>query len=304
MERRKRYIPFTIIFDKSNINKLMITMKTMDDKKWIIKPENGLSRRGISVINNWLELRDYINKTHINDWVLQEYIGNPLLLNKKKFHFRVYAIFIKTENNVSVYIKNNGFIYTANKEYLEVMNDNDRLLSGESSKDNVYYFPKDIINLVGIQNYRKYIFPQFIKIVKETIFSTIDTLKCPNLKNKNHKCFKIFGYDILIDNNLKCYLAEINARNISYKYPSKNFIKTFYDDILKLVLSNKSLSNKELKSMNLPFERLIYKKDNDLIEEFKENSNPHKLLLNDSRRNIYFIIVILLLIFFIIIINK
>lgn len=302
--KKKRYIPFTIAFNKKEIDRLMITMNKNKDKRWIVKPENGTFRRGITVLNNWLELKEYVSKYNLNNWIIQEYIEDPLLLNKKKFHFRVYALYINNKVSTSIYILNYGFMYTANKEYQIEPIDLDRLLSGESSKNNVFMFPNDIISLIGIQNWRKIVKPQFIKIIKETILSTIDTLKCPNSNNLDYKCFKFFGYDILIDNKLNCYLAEINARDITFKYPSKKFIKTFYDDMLKLVLLNKSLSNKELKSMNLPFERLIYKNDSNLIEEFKENSNPHKLLFNDSRRNIYFIIVILLLIFFIIIINK
>jgi hypothetical protein len=76
------------------------------------------------------------------------------------------------------------------------------------------------------------------------------------------------GYDILIDKDFKCYLAEINARNVSYKYPNEEFRKSFYTNILKLVRSNNSLSTQELRAQGIPYERILFKNDNNIIEGF------------------------------------
>ena len=76
------------------------------------------------------------------------------------------------------------------------------------------------------------------------------------------------GYDILVDKNFKCYLAEINARNVSYKYPNEEFRESFYKNILKLVRSNTSLSNQELREQGIPYERILFQNDGNIIEGF------------------------------------
>jgi hypothetical protein len=139
------------------------------------------------------------------------------------------------------------------------------VLSGESSKDNVFYIPEDIINNFGKKVWEDKIYPQFIKITRETLKSALEHLQCPAVKQK---CFKIMGYDILIDKDFKCYLAEINVRDVTYKYPNEEFRESFYKNILKLVRSDTSLSNQQLRTQGIPYERILFKNDSNIIEGF------------------------------------
>ena len=75
--------------------------------------------------------------------------------------------------------------------------------------------------------------------MKETVDSVKNKLKCYNTNNNNFLCYKLFGYDILIDDKFRLYLGEINARLITFKYPPINFKKKFYTNILDLILYNK-----------------------------------------------------------------
>ena len=104
------------------------------------------------------------------------------------------------------------------------------VLSGENAKENVFYTPEDFISKFGKKTWDNKIVPQFVKIARETMKSALEHLQCPAVKQK---CFKILGYDILVDKDFKCYLAEINARNVSYKYPNQEFRESFYKNILK-----------------------------------------------------------------------
>jgi len=263
---RPVYIPMTVSFTRDNIDTIQNLFQ--GNKKFIIKPENGLSRGGVCIIRNHLELIQHLgNQNKYNDWIIQEYIDNPLLFQDKKFHFRVYIIYIQTSEFQAAYIGKKGFIYTANKPFNPDTIENDVVLSGENAKENVFYTPGDFIKEYGKQVWDNKIFPQFIKITRETIKSTLDHLKCPAFKQK---CFKILGYDILINRDFTCYLAEINARNVSYKYPNQLFKDSFYSNILKLVLSDKSLSNQELLKIGLPYERILFQNDGNIIEGFND----------------------------------
>jgi hypothetical protein len=261
---RPDYIPMTASFRRENIDTIQSLFE--GTKKFILKPENSLSRRGVAIVRNHLELIQHLgNFPDYDAWIIQEYIDNPLLFNDKKFHFRVYVIYLQTSEYQAAYLGRKGFIYTANKQFRPDTIDNDVVLSGENAKENVFYTPEDFINKFGKNIWDNKIVPQFVKIARETIKSALEHLQCPAVKQK---CFKILGYDILIDKDFKCYLAEINARNVSYKYPNEEFRKSFYTNILKLVRSNNSLSTQELRTQGIPYERILFKNDNNIIEGF------------------------------------
>ena len=61
-----------------------------------------------------------------------------------------------------------------------------------------------------------------------------------NSKNLNYQCYKLMGYDFLIDENHKVYLGEINVRIISIKFPPKDFKMKMYNDILDIVFYKKT----------------------------------------------------------------
>lgn len=284
---RPKYLPYTVSFSLDTIDKVQnVFLENPREslKKFIVKPENGLARGGIGVIRNHLELIRHLGEYKYKDWILQEYIDNPLLFKNKKFHFRVYVIFIQTEKWQAVYIGKKGFMYTANKDFRPNTIDNDIVLSGESSPDNVFYIPDDFINEYGKKVWDKTLYPQFVKICRETVRATLDQMKCPASKQK---CFKILGYDILVDRNLQCYLAEINARNVSYKYPNEKFKKSFYKPILKLVLAKNALTNQQLKEKNIPYERILYQFDGNVIEGFNGNIKEYGKINQNGFMNSY-----------------
>ena len=295
-KKRPDYIPLTISFNHNSLEELkqlFVSNPREDPPVYIVKPENSLSRTGVGVVRNYLELMSHLDHySDYQEWIIQDYIDNPLLFNNKKFHFRIYIIYVQTENSTTAYLSKNGFIYTANKEFETDTFDPNIVLSGENSKNNVFYIPEDFTRSFGKQVWDNMVFPQIVKITRETIRSTVEHLKCPA---KKQKCFKILGYDILINKDFKCFLAEINARNVSYKYPNQKFKDTFYKNILKLVLSKTSISTPELIKAKLPYERIFFKNDGTIIEGFN-NFKSQKTFYN-YYRNIFFPFLMLILIF-------
>ena len=295
---RPDYIPLTISFNRNSLEELkqlFVSNPRDDPPVYIVKPENSLSRTGVGVVRNYLELMSHLDHySDYQEWIIQDYIDNPLLFNNKKFHFRIYVIYVQTENSTTAYLSKNGFIYTANKEFESDTFDPNIVLSGENSKNNVFYIPEDFTRSFGKQVWDNMVFPQIVKITRETIRSTVEHLKCPA---KKQKCFKILGYDILINNDYKCFLAEINARNVSYKYPNQKFKDTFYKNILKLVLSKTSFSTPELIKAKLPYERIFFKNDGTIIEGFTNQKFKSQKTFYNYYRNIFFPFLMLILIF-------
>mgnify|MGYP003682035655 FL=1 len=256
------YIPRTYLFNRSNINYLKNVLKS--SKKYIIKPENGLSIKGVTIINDYTSLYNEIkNSQYKCNWILQDYVENPLLYNGRKFHFRIYVLLVRDSYELKVHMYNKGFMYFANKKYKINSIDNESHLSGESSRNNVKVYPEDFSGYFGDQ-YIQTINDQLRKIIKNTIEPVAVYLKSKNENIPGFKAFKLLGYDILIDKFNKCYLAEINTRQISLKYPPPEFKKEMYTHLLYIIhypnkptefthvntITNKVIIKKSIKNPN------------------------------------------------------
>jgi len=55
---------------------------------WIVKPGRKSRGRGIEVFKSHSEIMAYIKNNSGSKWVVQKYIENPLIIEKKKFDIR------------------------------------------------------------------------------------------------------------------------------------------------------------------------------------------------------------------------
>lgn len=272
-KKRPDYLPFTLAFNRNTMDEIATLFKGNprdSPQVYIVKPENDSFRNGVGIVRNKLELMAHMDNFYMyDDWIIQDYIDDPLLIHNRKFHMRIYVIYIQTKDYQCAYLSDVGFIYTSNKDFTKETFENDVVLSGESTPKNVYYIPDDFYRNFSKKTYDEVVKPQIVKITRETLMATLDLLKCPQ---EEQKCFKIMGYDILINNEYKCFLAEINVRGVTYKYPNKKFLDSFYRNILKLILPESPPSNKELSEKNVPFERILYNRNGVISENFSNNN--------------------------------
>lgn len=232
------YIPETYLFTKRSLHNIKYLFNDKN-KKWIIKPINSLEQRGIKVIESYESIFNWIKNYRYFKWIIQKYIDDPLLINYKKIHLRIYVIIIVEKNIIKCYIYKNGIIYTAKYKYDKHNLSSEVNISSGSNTDNFYKYPDKLIDQIGKNNYLNIILPQIKKIIHHTLNASKNKINCPNNHVKNSKCFKLLAYDFLIDKNLKIYLGEINARFTPFKYHTKNFKNKFYNNILNLVIENK-----------------------------------------------------------------
>ncbi len=250
------YIPKTYLITTAmiNSNDKKVTDKFKDlfknKKKWIVKPENASFRAGIKVVDSYNDMTEQIGQYINSNWIIQDYIDNPLTIEDRKIHLRIYVLLIKTKKYAQVLIFNKGYIFLAKTKYNKKVLSEDSNLSGGDSKEQMRLYPHRLIKDYGEEVYKK-ISNQINIIVKETMDATIDNLSCVNSEISKYKCYKFLGYDILIDNKFKAYLAEINSRTVNVKFP----IKDMYENILSIVLdkTNGPLSNDYLLKNKMNF---------------------------------------------------
>jgi hypothetical protein len=226
------YINIYDIFKEKN-KYLKICKGWFDKYKILIfKPILGLKGENIEVFNNFNTFEKFINNllkklyqklkdfniekynkmgvikqylTYNIEWVLQEYINNPLLYKGLKFHLRGYFVYHYLDGVKKGYLLNNTTIFTAKEKYKKDDYKNKFIHDTHAKytlKDIAFY--DNISDIIGKENADN-VFKQIIHIFKN-VFKIINS-KC-YLGTKN--CFNIFGFDAIITDDFTVKIIETN----------------------------------------------------------------------------------------------
>jgi len=103
-------------------------------KLWIVKPGERSNRgKGIDIcedlsqINQIISSRSMHKNGKIKTYILQSYIENPLLYNKRKFDIRCYVLMTNFNKNLKAYWYKEGYIRTSSKDF-SLKNLNNKLI--------------------------------------------------------------------------------------------------------------------------------------------------------------------------------
>ncbi|OTF82330.1 tubulin polyglutamylase TTLL1-like protein [Euroglyphus maynei] len=224
--------------------------KNIIPKMFICKPPASARGQGIDIVTNLEELHALMsqqncitnsNSNNINgstsrkpkvSMVVQEYISNPCLLhNDAKFDLRVYVL-ITSILPLRVYVYDEGLVRFAANRYSnsvdDIKNQFIHLTNYSVNKNCVEYIPSSNVDSQDGHKWtlktlwkhlsmtRKldvdHIWQQIIDLIIKTVISAesnILTLLKQNLKNRR-SCFELLGFDIILDENLKLWLLEVN----------------------------------------------------------------------------------------------
>lgn len=204
-----------------------------------------------------------------NEWVMQKYITNPLLFNGKKFHIRTYFFYYRYQDPISKNIIKKGYLYklgniwTARNKY--VQGDYYNLSIHDSrgrNTEQAYFFPDDFSTYYGTDNAIK-IFNDILQI-HSYILHILNSECYPESKN----CYEVFGGDIMITNDMKVKLIELNG-NFGYLTLKGDDKEHMYN------ILNESMINsvdKILKPKNTPASNNMFVE----VQEYKPNKRSKK----------------------------
>lgn len=205
---------------------------------WILKPVDGFAGKGITIIDSYPKLLQEIdkNKSKKNKyvrWVLQEYITNPLLYKKKKFHIRAYFIYSNSTSNKKGYLLNIAKVFTAKDNFYPGDYDNSNIHDTHlKTTPKPIYFNRDFNKEYGKANTMK-IWKQIIKMFKELVqMLDIDCYA------ESKKCFEILGADLMVTEDYQVKVIEINTKIGlgSYKQDPIDVHRIIFENVMDIVL--------------------------------------------------------------------
>ena len=221
------FIPESYIlkYDKNILIEKFKNYKQTKDDLWIYKPPEGLQGIGIKFLNNSTDFLKYS--------FISKYISNPHLLQGRKYHIRMYVI-VTGFTSLKIYIYNEGQVMRASHNYSydlsKIDNNTVSITNGHFNfKDPNYYHNATLNTEQGIEwsikvlknyinknggNWEK-IWNDIKDISIKSILINFDIIKNKLLNDyknlRSNNIVQRFGFDILIDDNMKPWLLEING---------------------------------------------------------------------------------------------
>ena len=201
-----------------------------DCNLWILKPgENTNQGKGITICGNIDEIRAEIKsnphpRTGQHTYIIQQYIDRPLLIHKRKFDIRCYALVTSIDGVLQAYFYNEGYLRTTSKEYNKknLANKFIHLTNDAIQKRGEDYGKFENGNKLTYSEFQRYIetyhseshinfFTHILPNIKSIIRHTILSVFLKIDPKKRLHTFEILGYDFLIDEDFKVWLIEANT---------------------------------------------------------------------------------------------
>uniref|UniRef100_A0A8C2GZX1 Tubulin--tyrosine ligase-like protein 9 n=1 Tax=Cyprinus carpio TaxID=7962 RepID=A0A8C2GZX1_CYPCA len=179
---------------------------------WIMKPVSVYSSALCTVLPT--EQKD---EAQVESYVAQRYIENPYLIAGRKFDLRVYVL-VTSYIPLKAWLYRDGFARFSNTRFsLSSIDDQYVHLTNVAvQKTSPDYDPEKGCKW-QMQQLRQYLTAKHGFETVQTLFKEIDNIFIRSLIsvqktiiNDKH-CFELYGYDILLDQDLKPWLIEVNA---------------------------------------------------------------------------------------------
>ncbi|ELT87418.1 hypothetical protein CAPTEDRAFT_168095 [Capitella teleta] len=226
------FVPVTFMLP-ADYNLFVEEFRKNPSSTWIMKPCGKARGIGIFLINRLSQLKKWSRDSKTNTftapsskdtYVISRYIDNPLLIGGKKFDLRLYVL-VTSFRPLKCYMYQLGFSRFCSVKYNANVNELDNMFV-HLTNVSIQKHGEDYNAIHGgkwtVHNLRVFLEGTRGKEVSDKLFDEINWLTVHSLKavsatgtkgaiaNDRH-CFETYGYDIIIDDNMKPWLIEVNA---------------------------------------------------------------------------------------------
>ncbi|XP_053101320.1 probable tubulin polyglutamylase TTLL9 isoform X5 [Hemicordylus capensis] len=207
---------------------------------WIMKPDG-------------VRCDDQKDEIPVENYVAQRYIENPYLIGGRKFDLRVYVL-VMSYIPLKAWLYRDGFARFSNTRFtLNSIDDHYVHLTNVAvQKTAPDYDPEKGCKWM-IQQFRLFLTAKHGAEAVEILFAEMDNIFIKSLQSvqkviiSDKHCFELYGYDILIDQDLKPWLLEVNASPSLTASSQEDYeLKTrLLEDTLNIVDMEGRLTGKE-----------------------------------------------------------
>ncbi|CAH8493901.1 unnamed protein product [Schistosoma turkestanicum] len=199
---------------KSQGKGIFLFRKLRDIEAW---KRAGMKCDQLAVSDTTAAAAALANRESPETYVVSRYITNPYLLCGRKFDLRVYVL-VTSYNPLKVWIYRDGFARFSNTRFsLDSIDDQYIHLTNIAVQKTAPDYDAEKGCKWSIGRLRRHLLAKYgYKKVAE-LFHQIDMIFIGSLLSvqkiiiNDKRCFELYGYDILLDNNLRPWLLEINA---------------------------------------------------------------------------------------------
>lgn len=229
---------------------------------WIIKPVASSCGKGIKVISAEKALA--LGRRNDKKMLVQRYVANPYLINQKKFDMRLYVL-VTGVDPLRIYLHGEGLIRIATENFTvkNLKNQFVHLTNYSINKKSKHFCAASKFNNFSeashtnasandqsrdgqegfkwtLHAFKAWLAEQESPEVMENTMSKVNALIVktilaaePDLSHSLHaaanyrtNCFELFGFDVLLDQQLTPHLIEVNVSpSLAGSSPLDNYIK-------------------------------------------------------------------------------
>jgi len=223
------FLPLTFVLP-GDMSVFLEEFKKWPNSLWILKPSNRSQGQGIVLVNkiNKVKKLSFATKTltennttyTINEtYVISKYLENPLLVSDKKFDMRIYAL-VTSYHPLKVWLFRHGFCRFCNEKFSIDVSDIDNIfvhLTNVAIQKKYEKYNSSHGGKWSLKNLKLYLEMIYGYDKANNCFTDIKNIIINSLKavqsvmHSDKHCYECYGYDVLIDSNLKPWLIEVNA---------------------------------------------------------------------------------------------
>jgi tubulin polyglutamylase TTLL1 len=200
-------------------------------------------------VNRLSQLKKWAKEANLltsgRSYVVSRYLDAPLLIGGKKFDLRMYVL-VTSYRPLRCYISRLGFARFCSVKYDANITDMDNMFV-HLTNVSLQKFSSTYNDVHGgkwtVENLKLLLEGTRGKEATDKLFDDIGWIMVQSLKSvqnvivNDRHCFEIYGYDVIIDSNLKPWLIEINASpSMTSTTVSDRILKsTMIDDAFRII---------------------------------------------------------------------